>query len=367
MRQQATALATIPPEARRNSPLPTVDVVIPCYNYGRFLPRCVNSVLSQRAVAPRILIIDDASQDNSSEIGQDLASQHDEIEYRRHSTNKGHIATYNEGLLGWSSASYVVLLSADDMLAPGALERAVNIMEADPTVGMVYGRTFHFHEETQLAEIPVDASGAQFTRYLGSEWLTKRFRAGYNVITSPEVVVRGSVHKAVGGYRKELPHSGDLEMWLRIAAVSDIAYLHHVQAYYRVHSSSMQRTKYKTSFLDIVHRKAAFDLFVQHHPDVPHIHVLQRTLNRILAREALWDACRAYDRDRIEDANVEELVQFAMATDADYEHLPEYFALQRRKRLGPAICNRTQIFVIPASIRWLDRRIKRTRMLQHGI
>ena len=48
--------------------------------------------------------------------------------------------------------------------------------------------------------------------------------------------MRGSVQRAVGGYSPELPHAGDLEMWLRIAAVSDIAYVRRVpQAFYRVH------------------------------------------------------------------------------------------------------------------------------------
>lgn len=364
-RENSTLVLT--PSKSSQQSLPRVDVVVPCYNYGRFLPRCVHSVLSQHGVNPRILIIDDASQDNSSDVAMELSLRYEEIELRSHQTNKGHIATYNEGLLEWSSADYLVLLSADDMLAPGALDRAVRIMEADRGIGMVYGRTFHFREEAQLSEIPIDKTDASFTRYSGSAWLEKRFHLGYNVITSPEVVVRSSVHKAVGGYRKELPHSGDLEMWLRIAAVSDVAYLHHIQAYYRVHSSSMQRTKYQTSYLDIVHRKAAFDLFVLHHPAVPNIDTLQQTVNRALAREALWDACRAYDRNRVEAAQVDNLVQFATATYADYKRLPEYSALQRRRRLGAAICNRTQIFVIPASVRWLDRKMKRVRMLQSGI
>src|SRR5689334_17262922 len=82
--------------------LPTVDVVIPCYNYGHFLPGCVNSVLSQLGVDVRILIIDDSSPDDSAAVGQHLATQHEAVTFRRHDTNKGHIATYNEGILDWS-------------------------------------------------------------------------------------------------------------------------------------------------------------------------------------------------------------------------------------------------------------------------
>ncbi len=347
--------------------VPTVDVVIPCYNYGHYLSNCVQSVLAQEGVNVRVLIIDDASPDRTPEVGKALATEHACVEFIRHETNKGHIATYNEGLLEWSSGDYVVLLSADDILAPQAFVRAMEVMESDKSIGMVYGRTFHFHEEKQLAALPTDKPVTKFDRYPGTVWLDKRFRAGYNVITSPEVVVRGTVHRAVGGYRRELPHSGDLEIWLRIAAVSDIAFLHHTQAYYRVHPSSMQRTKYKSSFVDLVHRKAAFDSFIQHHSSISFLASLQHSVNRALASEALWDACRAFDRDRLDTVNIEELLQFAISTYKESESLPEFSALRRRQRLGAIFCHRTQIFAIPASFRWLDRRLKKARLLRHGI
>src|ERR1700674_936435 len=107
----------------------TVDVVIPCYNYARYLRSCVESVLSQRHVDVRVLIIDDASSDDTAEIAADLAMSDPRVEFRQHKTNKGHIATYNEGLLGWSTADYLVLLSADDMLVHDSLMRATRIMD----------------------------------------------------------------------------------------------------------------------------------------------------------------------------------------------------------------------------------------------
>ena len=114
--------------------LRTVDVVIPCYNYGRYLKTSVNSVLSQVGVEVRVLVIDDASSDDSEAIAGKLASAESRVTFRKHAVNKGHIATYNEGLIDWSEADHTVLLSADDMLAPGSLSRAVAIMDADEIV-----------------------------------------------------------------------------------------------------------------------------------------------------------------------------------------------------------------------------------------
>jgi glycosyltransferase involved in cell wall biosynthesis len=369
MNSRFTRLSSIrdpdPIESFSDSPLNTVDIVIPCYKYGHFLRSCVESVLAQQGVSVRILVIDDASPDDTSEVAQDLAASNRTVEFRRHDINMGHIATYNEGLISWSTADYVVLLSADDLLAPGALKRAVDIMEADKGIGMVYGRTLHFQQESEL---PKGREGtSDFDYFSGDSWLELRCRAGHNVISSPEVVVRGCVQRMVGGYRPELPHSGDLEMWLRIAAVSNIAYVRDVQAYYRVHFDSMQRTQFQSSLTDLIHRKAAFDHFFDRHGFLTDTAIWKTTVNRTLAREALWDACRAYDRNRLDQVRTDELLRFAADTYPRFSSLPEFASLRRRQRLGAFLCSRTQIFIIPAFFGWVRQKLKRRRMLQFGI
>lgn len=327
----------------------TVDVVIPCYNYARYLRACVDSVLSQEGVHTRVLIIDDASSDETAQVGSELAAADTRVEFRRHETNKGHIATYNEGLIGWSTGDYAVLLSADDLLAPDSLKRATRLMDADDRIGMVYGRPFFFENESQLKQASTRERG--HTLWSGAEWLAGRCRAGHNVISSPEVVVRGAIQRAVGGYRPELPHLADFEMWLRIAAVSNIAYVRGApQAFYRRHSATM--TTERTRLIDLTERRTTFDMFFEQHAhivaDSNRLHDMAR---RALAREALWFACRAYDHDRLEESKVEEFIAFALTTYPQASSLSEYKALGRRQRLGPVICNRTQLFAAPALVR----------------
>ncbi|MGH8615583.1 MAG: glycosyltransferase family 2 protein [Gammaproteobacteria bacterium] len=345
----------------------TVDVVIPCYNYAHYLHACVHSVLSQSGVDVRALVIDDASSDNTAQVGYELAASDSRVTFCRHKVNKGHIATYNEGVIDWSTAQYTVLLSADDLLVPGSLSRAIRIMDTDENIGMVYGRPIYFEKETEIPRIT--ARERAYTRWSGAEWLEGRCRGGHNVISSPEVVVRGTVQRAVGGYRPELPHTGDLEMWLRIAAVSDIAYVRGVpQAYYRVHSASMLRTKYRRSIVDLQQRKAAFDTFFQHHHNVvAGAYRLHDLANRALARQALWEVCRAYDRNQVKEAGADELVRFAMTTYPAATSLSEYAALRRRRRLGPIVCNRTQVFAAPALVRRIRRWLGWERWKRQGI
>src|SRR5205823_3987651 len=116
-----------------------VDVVVPCYKYGHFLRQCVESVLSQEGVDVRVLIIDDCSPDNTPDVAAQLVREDPRVEYRRHTVNQGHIATYNEGLLDWVNGDYCLLLSADDWLTPGALARAARVFSAHPDVVLVCG------------------------------------------------------------------------------------------------------------------------------------------------------------------------------------------------------------------------------------
>lgn len=339
----------------KSSGLPKVDVVIPCYNYAHFLPRCVESVLSQPGVDVRVLVIDDHSPDNTPEVVKALKAD-PRVDGRRHEVNKGHIATYNEGLLDWARGDYTVLLSSDDLLAPGALARAAAVFERHPGVGMVYGRGVYYSDHDKLPRTLSLPLGT--THWAGQEWIEGRCRSGHNVISSPEVVVRTSVQQRVGGYRPDLPHAGDLEMWMRIAAVSDIAYLRgKPSAYYRVHEESMLRTLFSAVLTDLEQRRHVFDHFFGEHPNLEGLPRLKALSHRALAKEALWEVCRAYDRDRLDELPTGELVDFALETYGQARSLPEFAALTRRRRLGPEICSRTQIFagtqVVKKARNWL--------------
>jgi GT2 family glycosyltransferase len=314
---------------------PTVSVIVPCYGYASVLEGCVQSVLEQEGVDVRILIVDDRSPDDTPVVGRRLADGDERVTYRRHEENQGLIGTANEGL-AWADGDYVVLLSADDLLVPGSLQRATTIMEASPNVGMVYGLPLFAYPER-----PLPASRGKWRTtdvWPGSEWIRLRCRSGHNCISSPEVVVRNSVQRAVGGYDPRCFHTSDMNMWLRVAAVSDIAYVRGVpQAIYRIHPNSMLRSQ-EGPMVDLRERKAAFDSFFAssaHLLDDPDR--LRSTAGRALARQALWRASRAVDRGLVEGPDslpVDELVAFAFEAYPDARRLREWHGFQLRRRLG---------------------------------
>lgn len=316
--------------------LPSVGVIVPCYGYADVLEGCVTSVLAQEGVDVRVLIIDDCSSDDTPSVARALTQRDTRVRSRRHSENQGLIATANEGLQWAADHDYIVLISADDLLVPGALRRATSVMDANPNVGMVYGRAPYAY-----AGRPLPTPGGRWRTtqiWSGSDWIRLCCRSGHNCISSPEVVVRSSIQRAIGGYDPACYHTSDLNMWLRIAAVSDIGYVRGVaQAIYRINAQGMLRSD-SGDMVDLRSRQAAFDSFFatcSHRLD--DAAALQTMVGRALARQALWRASRAFDRNLVEGPQalpVAELIAFAHEVCPDARRLREWRGLQVRRSIG---------------------------------
>lgn len=338
-----------PTPVPRTSEPPTVSVVVPCYRYGQYLEQCVGSVLKQDGVAVRVLIIDDASPDDSFAVAEKLAAADSRVEVRRHKVNQGHIATYNEGLLDWAESEYCMLISADDLLVPGALRRAAAVMQHYPNVGLVYGHAINWVDDRPLP--PYRPVARNVRVWAGHEWVGAVCRLGHNVVTSPEVLVRTELQREIGGYRPELPHTADLEMWLRFAARGDIAFIEGAdQAYYRIHANKM--TVARSPLIDLEQRAAAFgSFFAESGQQFRDAQMLLRHARRQLAKEALWLACRAYDRRRTAATPLLELKQFAPRIYFQSSRLPEHWGLRWRERIGAEYMPYLQIFLLSALFR----------------
>lgn len=316
---------------------PLVSVVIPCYNYGRYLKACVDSVrIGQPGVGLDMVIVDDCSTDDSLATALALREQDHRIRVVAHKTNKGHVQTYNDGL-EVAIGDYVLLLSADDLVAPGALTRAAALLDAEPEVGLVYGGSIDFREQ-----VPMGRTGMpRWIVWNGKDWLRARCRSGYNVVPTPSAVMRTSVLRTIGGYRADLPHAGDFEMWLRTALVSDIGFLAGVdQAFYRCHGTNMHASVFHSGtpsgqFIDMQQRLQSFEAAFSRTDLWPAqesaelLHLARRTL----AAQAIGHANYAYARGK-RNFPYDQFEAFARRIDPDIDLSRAGRALARRKRFG---------------------------------
>jgi hypothetical protein len=310
---------------------PSVSVVIPCYNYGHYLADCLQSVLDQQDVRLDLLVIDDASSDGSAENVRKLAATDSRIRAIFHATNQGHIATYNEGL-AQVSGDYVVLLSADDLLAPGCLARATSLMEEYPSVGLTYGFPVSFVDGYVP---PVRGAATAWVIWDGHDWIAQLCKTGGNALKSPEAVMRTSVLHKIGGYRPYLPHAADFELWMRAAVISDVGYVCGAdQAYYREHPSSMHSSVFSV-LDDFSQRLLCFDtIFDEQAASLPSADCMRDTARRAISRGALNYAICACAGGGAERDSIEDYVEFALKARPNPGGLGELRTLARLSEMS---------------------------------
>lgn len=281
-------MGTEPSNTRDGSDI-GIDVAIPCYQYGRFLRDCVNSLLVQRMPGLRILIIDNASTDDSVEVARQLAAENAAIEVVARRRNLGPHASFNEAI-DWAAQKYFLLLCADDQSAPGALSRAVAVLERHPNVALAYGRAAPLGPEGP--PLPADRGPDKGWRILSGRQLLSRF-CGTAVchIAGCTAVVRTAVQKRVGYYRPALAHTDDFEMWMRFACCGDVAETTAIQGVLRAHPASQTAGACPQHRWDILHcEEALISFFANEGGRLPAAEQWRRLARRSIADRAYWSA-----------------------------------------------------------------------------
>lgn len=276
-----------------------IDIVVPCYQYGRFLRGCVESALSQGIADLRVLIIDNASTDDSVEIARQLASEDRRIEIAMHPRNLGATASYNEGI-EWAAAEFFMVLDADDMLAPGALASALSIMEAQPEISFAHGVEQHILADDSVAAYTPQPAGRRWHTISGRQYIERFCAFPENFVGASTVIRRTAAQKKAGYYRPELPFTDDVEMWLRLATLGAVASTDSVQALRRIHPHQISAVDQHSILRDLIEREAALrSFFANEGKALPDARRLFRKARRRLGEQAYWTGASHLCKGRV--------------------------------------------------------------------
>jgi len=341
-----------------------VTIVIPAYNYARYLQDCVASALAQRDVDVSVIIADDCSTDDTLAVAQMLAAADQRVAVIHNDRNIGQIPTVNAAL-STVETEYVVKLDADDLLPPGSLARSVGLMQARPDVAFVYGRPRHFSGAVPAVG---DKAARSWTIWSGEEWIAGRCKSSANVISQPEAVIRTDLARSAGWFDAGLPHTFDMCLWLVLATMGNVGRVNGAtQGLYRVHDASMQRTIHAGIMIDLQGRRAAFErTFDRHGAGLRDVARLREMARQGLAVTALDRACRAYDRGRVNQEPVDALAEFARSVYQEAEQLAEWQALARRRLAGPRRAAHSPRFLADAVTRRISDELCYRNWLRTG-
>src|SRR5581483_7557387 len=115
--------------------LPKVSVVVPNYNHGKYLARCLTALLEQSVPPLEIIVIDDASTDDSVQVAGEFVRRHPIVRLHRNERNQGVIYNANLGLQ-LIRGDYVLFAAADDEVLPGFMEKSADLLRQHPQAAL---------------------------------------------------------------------------------------------------------------------------------------------------------------------------------------------------------------------------------------
>ena len=226
---------------------PLVSIIIPNYNHACFLERRIQSVLDQTYQDFEIILLDDASPDNSVEILSRFAQNPRVYKTIFNEVNSG--STFKQWNKGISQArgEYIWLAESDDYADKNLLENLVQPLNSNPNVGVSYCQSWAVNECDRIC-----SSMQEWTDDLDKERWRKNFiNSGLDecsryivqkctVPNASAVVFRRSVYEKVGGADESFRLSGDWMMWTKMLLASDVAFTAEPLNFFRMHSNTVR-------------------------------------------------------------------------------------------------------------------------------
>jgi glycosyltransferase involved in cell wall biosynthesis len=198
---------------------PLVSVGIPAFNGEKYLSEAIQSVLNQNYENFELIVVDDASQDQTLKIARSFKDVR--IRTFANSNRLGLVKNWNECLKN-ARGDFFCILGQDDVMEADNLREKVASMLETPSAGMVYskvleidecGTDFRYFEQRNENVSKVEKGRAFFERI---------FRE--NFVCSSSVVIRRACLERIGGFDARLNFACDWEMWMRISLHSDVIY-----------------------------------------------------------------------------------------------------------------------------------------------
>jgi glycosyltransferase involved in cell wall biosynthesis len=211
--------------------IPETSIVVTCYNYGRYLKGCLESILGQTYTDWEIIVIDDGSADNTPEVMAGFAG-HAGIRYIRQ-RNGGQARAKNRGIEA-AKGRFIAFLDADDLWEKDKLEKQLPLFSAD-SVGVVFSRSRFIGANGEDLGLPETGKNRAPRRGKVTEFLYID-----NFIPFSSSIVRRECLERCSRFDASLKMGIDWDLWLRISVAYTFDFVDAPLLIYRVgHSGQM--------------------------------------------------------------------------------------------------------------------------------
>ncbi|SMG08784.1 Glycosyl transferase family 2 [Marivirga sericea] len=221
-----------------------VAIICLCYNHEKYVEEAMESVLNQ-TYASELIVVDDASTDNSVDKIRNFIKQHPEenINSMFFDENIGNCKAFNAALMT-TDADYIIDLAADDVLLPTRVSEGTKNLDVNPSVAINFTNAEYIDEYGRFikSHYLTDQKGMAKERILEGDVFKELLQRYF--ICSPTMMYRASFLKRIGGYDEELAYE-DFDIMLRLSRSNPFSYTDKVLVKKRVLKASMSTKQYK--------------------------------------------------------------------------------------------------------------------------
>lgn len=217
-----------------------ISIIVINYNYAHYLTDCIESIVKQTILPHELIIVDDASTDQSIQIIKQYAKKYSWIRYLQNEKNLGIFDTNNRGT-ALATGDYLSLLASDDIYRPNFIEEHLKAFERFPNAGIYSSNfgIFHKNDTHHIQTVGTYYHPADTILLRGSS-LIKAMRTYRFWIPSP-CLIRKDLFLRLGPYQKETGEYCDFFLWALIAFEESVCYIPKTITGARQHSAQFSQ------------------------------------------------------------------------------------------------------------------------------
>ena len=229
--------------------VPEVSVIIPTYNRAHYICSAIQSVLNQTFEDFEIIVVDDASTDDTREIIDKFEDER--IYYIRHKKNRGGSASRNTGIKH-SRGKFIAFLDDDDLWMRNKLEKQLDLINKTSEIGVVYTGVLLINNSGQIISHKIPSLRGN----IFPDILKKNYVGSCSM-----VLVRKECFTRIGLFDENLPAGQDWDMWIRLAKRYQFDSVNEPLVLYRVHEKRISTNPYAAlRALKLIFKKYSTDL-----------------------------------------------------------------------------------------------------------
>ncbi len=218
--------------------MPTVSVIIPCFNHGKYLRQRIESVINQTIIDIEVFLLDDCSTDNSWEIMQEYKGNSKVTYLHRNEKNSGSPFIQWQNGIDIAKGKYIWIAESDDFASLNFLETHLKVFEKSPEIGLSFSPSNWINEENTIIEVPLHESEPFLKN--GNELIVNDFTKGCLIYNASSVVFKKELinnidFKLINSYR----FTGDWFFWVQLIKSTKVNRLEERLNYFRRHTENV--------------------------------------------------------------------------------------------------------------------------------